>query len=125
MRLAEVVEKLSAGQKSTVLRCAESCDILDLDTEVDPNVNPNALTFLKAVSNPTRLQMLKLLKDTWLCVCLISQILEKDQTLISHHLRVLKESGLLEERREGKMRFYRTNSEAIKNYLERITTEIV
>ncbi len=125
MRLAEVVEKLSAGQKSTVLRCAESCDILDLDTEVDPNVNPDALTFLKAVSNPTRLQMLKLLKDTWLCVCLISQILEKDQTLISHHLRVLKESGLLEERREGKMRFYRTNSEAIKNYLERITTEIV
>jgi DNA-binding transcriptional ArsR family regulator len=125
MRLAEVVEKLSAGQKSTVLRCAESCDILDLNTEVNPNVNPEVLTFLKAVSNPIRLQMLKLLKNTWLCVCLISKILEKDQTLISHHLRVLKESGLLEERREGKMRFYRANSEALRNYLELVMTEIV
>ena len=125
MKLVEAVEKLPDGQKSTVLRCAESCGMLNLDSDVNPDVNPEALAFLKAVSNPIRLRMLKLLKNTWLCVCLISKILEKDQTLISHHLRVLKESGLLEERREGKMRFYRVNAEAIRNYLELVTAEIV
>ncbi|WP_297069967.1 helix-turn-helix transcriptional regulator [Thermococcus sp.] len=125
MKLAEFVTKLPTGQRDTVMRCAESCDILNLDSEVNPNVSPEAIAFLKAVSNPIRFRILKLLKGTWLCVCLISEILEKDQTLISHHLRVLKESGLLDERREGKMRFYRANSEVIEKYLELVRTEIV
>jgi len=120
MKLREVLDELSERQRKTVLQCVEICGIPDLEAEVDLQVEEDLIGFLKALSNPLRLKMLKLLKNNWLCVCLISKILDQDQTLISHHLRTLKSLGLIQERREGKMHFYKTNTETLQKYVERL-----
>ncbi|MDI3475053.1 MAG: hypothetical protein PWQ95_781 [Thermococcaceae archaeon] len=120
MKILEFLNKLEEPQRNTVMKAYQSTGMLDLDLEVDASVDKDTLEFLKALSNPIRFQILKLLSKGWLCVCLISSILEKDQTLISHHLRTLKEAGLVEKKRIGKMHFYRLNKEAVQKHLERV-----
>ena len=125
MKIRDLLDELNAKQKETVIHCAETCGIPDLDREVELQIEDDMIKFLKALSNPLRLKILKLLRDNWLCVCLISKILDQDQTLISHHLRTLKSLGLIIERKEGKMHFYRTNTEVLQRYLSMINTELV
>ena len=125
MKVRELFEKLDERQKKTVMGCRERCGIPNLDAEVNPEVPDDVVKFLKVISNPLRLKILKLIKDEWLCVCLISQALGEDQTLISHHIRSLKSLNLVLERREGRMRFYKTNIEVVKGYLEAVRGELI
>jgi len=60
----------------------------------------------KALSHPTRLKILRLLSVRGMCVCEIMVILNVTQPTTSHHLNILKNMGLVEERREGKWVFY-------------------
>jgi DNA-binding transcriptional ArsR family regulator len=46
-----------------------------------------------------------------LCVCDMAWIVGRSQTLISHHLRTLREAELAESRREGKLVLYRLTDE--------------
>lgn len=55
---------------------------------------------LKAVSDPTRLMILKLLEEGDFCVCEITQALSLAQPTVSRHLRILEESGLVYSRRK-------------------------
>jgi len=57
-------------------------------------------------------------------VCLISYILEKDQSLISHHLSDLKAAGLVKETVRGKYRVYRLKKDALINLLETLDSVI-
>ncbi|NJE31015.1 ArsR family transcriptional regulator [Thermococcus sp. 18S1] len=125
MKVRDVLGKLDEKQKRTVMQCFETCSIPDLDREVDIHIDDETMKFLKAISNPLRFRILKLLKDNWMCVCLISKILEQDQTLVSHHLRTLKALNLIEERKEGKMHFYRTNKDVLEEYLTKVREGLV
>jgi len=125
MKVRELFERLDERQKKTVMGCRERCGIPNLDAEVNPEVPDDVVKFLKVISNPLRLKILKLIKDEWLCVCLISQALGEDQTLISHHIRSLKSLNLVLERREGRMRFYKTNIEVVRRYLEAVRGELI
>ncbi len=125
MKVRDIIEKLDERAKKSVMKCYENCGIPDMDAELDPYVEKEVIEFLKAISNPTRFKILKLTKEHWLCVCLISRVLEEDQTLISHHLRILKDLGLLKERREGRMRFYKANTEKILELLQKIEGVLV
>lgn len=62
----------------------------------------------KAVGEETRLRIMRLLikADTELCACEIIDVLEKPQYTISKSLKVLVNSGLVDERREGRMMYY-------------------
>ncbi|MFQ6075669.1 MAG: ArsR/SmtB family transcription factor [Candidatus Bathyarchaeia archaeon] len=60
----------------------------------------------KALANPTRLKILKLLKVREMCVCELTVALNLTQPTISHHLNILKYAGLLGERREGKWVYF-------------------
>ena len=55
----------------------------------------------------------------------MAQVLEADQTLISHHLRTLKRLNLVEERREGRMHFYRARKDVIEEYLQKVGVELL
>ena len=125
MKVRKLFEKLDEKQKRTILRCVERCGIPDLDGDIEPAVDEDTVKFLKVVSNPLRLAILKLLRDKWLCVCLISEALDQDQTLISHHLRTLKSLGLVEERKEGRMRFYRARRNVLEEYLNKVRGELL
>lgn len=60
----------------------------------------------KALSDETRLRVLKLLQERELCVCELIQVLDMSQPRISRHLSVLKNAGLVDDRREGKWVYY-------------------
>jgi ArsR family transcriptional regulator len=57
--------------------------------------------FMKALSHPTRLQIVELLRSGEKCVCEIYPVLNLEQANISRHLAVLKREGLLQSRKEG------------------------
>jgi DNA-binding transcriptional ArsR family regulator len=61
----------------------------------------------KALGDPTRLMLAAALAETdELCVCDLSWIAERAQNLVSHHVRVLRDAGLVRSRRDGKMVMY-------------------
>jgi ArsR family transcriptional regulator len=61
----------------------------------------------KALADPTRLRIVHLLLRRDLCVCELMYILEMEQSRISHHTRILRDSGLAEDVREGRWIVYR------------------
>lgn len=67
-----------------------------------------------AVAEPKRRQVLELLGARELTVNEIVEALGWPQPMVSKHLGVLKQVGLLYERREGRQRLYRVNMEKLK-----------
>jgi ArsR family transcriptional regulator len=66
----------------------------------------NAARLFKALSDESRLRILAVLALRELCVCQLMAILGIPQPLVSRNLGLLKDAGLIEERREGKLIFY-------------------
>lgn len=60
----------------------------------------------KALAHPTRIQIVKLLKDGELCVCDILPNLDSEQSNTSQHLTVLKNQGIVESRKDGSKVIY-------------------
>jgi ArsR family transcriptional regulator, lead/cadmium/zinc/bismuth-responsive transcriptional repressor len=61
----------------------------------------------KALADSTRLIIADALAATdELCVCDLAWVAEKPENLVSHHLRTLRNAGLVSSRREGKMVMY-------------------
>jgi ArsR family transcriptional regulator len=89
------------------------------------------LSVFKALSDETRLRIVKLLENGELCVCHIVAAIDMSQPKISFHLKILKEAGLVKDRREGKWMHYRLNeSDLFKRLLflsisERVGDETV
>jgi len=67
------------------------------------------LSVFKALSDETRLRIVKLLENGELCVCHIVAAVDMSQSKISFHLKILKEAGLVKDWREGKWMHYRLN----------------
>ena len=76
----------------------------------------------KALSDDTRLRVIKLLQERELCVCELMQVLDMSQPRISRHMSVLKNAGFVDDRREGKWVHYflcnGTDNEDIKRILQ-------
>jgi ArsR family transcriptional regulator, arsenate/arsenite/antimonite-responsive transcriptional repressor len=68
----------------------------------------------KALADPTRVAIVNRLAGAGeVCVCAFTGELELSQPTISHHLRILREAGLVESRRRGTWAYYRLVPEAI------------
>lgn len=89
------------------------------------------VAIFKALSDETRLRTLKLLEDGELCVCDIVAALDMVQPKVSFHLKILKDAGLIRDRRQGKWIHYSIHdSEMFKRFLihsvlEKISSESV
>jgi ArsR family transcriptional regulator len=59
-----------------------------------------------ALSDATRVQIVEMLSHKERCVCELEQVLEVAQSRLSFHLKVLKDAGLISDRREGRWMFY-------------------
>jgi ArsR family transcriptional regulator len=66
----------------------------------------NALRIFSALSDGTRLRIILLLLDRDLCVCELLFVLKMSQSRISHQLRILRDAGLVDDRREGQWMIY-------------------
>jgi len=77
-----------------------------------------SVNFLKAVSEENRLKILCILKEQEMCVCEIWEYLKLPQNLVSHHLKVLKDFGLISSRRDGLKIFYKLNQSVVKKNIK-------
>jgi ArsR family transcriptional regulator len=69
----------------------------------------------KAIADPTRLAMLAcLVRVGEICVADLTEAFDLSQPTISHHLRLLREAGLLETTNRGTLVFYRVPPEALE-----------
>lgn len=73
------------------------------------------IKMFKALSDETRLRIYLLLLQGELCVCELVNILNMEQSRISHGVRILREAGLVINRREGKWIIYAANPETENN----------
>jgi DNA-binding transcriptional ArsR family regulator len=62
---------------------------------------------LKALAHPIRLQILDILAKGEFCVCHLTTVLKRRQPYISQHLMVLREAGLVQDRKDGLIVYYR------------------
>ena len=67
----------------------------------------DCMAVLKALGEPTRMRIMRLLLKRFLGVNAISERLGVSQYNTSKHLRILREAGLLETKADGKLRLYR------------------
>lgn len=77
----------------------------------------NLAALFRVLSEPARLQMLNLIavqSNQEVCACELVEPLGLSQPTISHHLKVMYESGLLERERRGTWIYYRIVSEKLK-----------
>lgn len=72
-----------------------------------------AVTLFHALSDPTRLSILEMLRGGEQCVCDLQDRLAAAQSRLSFHLRVLKEAGLVADRKEGRWSYYRIIPESL------------
>ena len=74
-----------------------------------PGTDVDSVRAIKAVGDRTRLQILRILLNGEECVTDIARRLGLAQPRISHHLTILRNSGLVRDRRNGKQIFYSVN----------------
>jgi len=91
----------------------------------------------KALSDPTRLKILELLKargksccdlisrdERGLCACDIEEAVGLSQAAVSHHMSLLRRSGLVEAAKRGRWMFYRRNEAALAGLAESIAKAV-
>ena len=73
----------------------------------------NPVLFAKALADETRQKIMNLVCCQWLSVNEIVEQLDVSQPTVSHHLALLRETGLVNVREEGKQTFYSLNQERV------------
>src|SRR5690349_11495750 len=73
-------------------------------------------TIFKALGDPTRVAIVyRLAASEEVCVCDLTAAFELSQPTISHHLRILREAGLVDAERRGTWAYYRLAPDAIES----------
>jgi len=65
-----------------------------------------AVMLFHALSDPTRLEALEMLREGERCVCELQDQLDAAQSRLSFHLKVLRDAGLVQDRKEGRWSYY-------------------
>src|SRR5665213_3967600 len=71
-----------------------------------------AAQIFQALSDETRLEIIAMLESGERCVCDLQETLDAAQSRLSFHLKVLKDAGIVTDRREGRWSYYELNREA-------------
>jgi len=81
---------------------------LPVTPPLDPERAEGHAAIFRALADPTRVQMLRMLEDAGapLCVCDLTAAFEQSQPTISHHLAKLREAGFVHSEKHGIWAFY-------------------
>ena len=88
------------------------CGTQDIVTDWNSD-NEEQAKLVSVLLEPQRIKILRVLRGGERCVCEIERSLGIAQNLVSHHLRVLREAGLVAARREGQFVHYSRVEERI------------
>lgn len=75
---------------------------------------------LKALGDPHRQNILRLLACQEMGACEIIQAIGLAQPTIAHHLKILKQAGLISSQKVGKFVFYTLNKDGLKGFLDQV-----
>jgi ArsR family transcriptional regulator len=104
---------------TTTFASITSCCPPILQGALDADDAERLASALKVIADPTRLRLLSLIQaqpDNEACVCNLTEPLGLTQPTVSHHLKVLREAGLVEREQRGNWAYYRI----IGNQLEQL-----
>lgn len=73
-----------------------------------------AVELFHALSDETRLQIIELLSKGERCVCDLTDTLDAAQSRLSFHLRVLRDAGIVRDRKDGRWVHYELNRDAFE-----------
>lgn len=85
--------------------------------------NKRMAAVFKAFADENRIQILELLKDGERCACRLLEEMKITQPTLSHHMKILCDSGIVVGRKEGKWMHYSISEDGIgdvRNYLDAI-----
>ncbi len=73
---------------------------------------------MKALAHPSRLFIVDILNERGeLCVCEIEEAVGSDQSTVSKHLSIMRQSGIIDHRREGRNSLYRLARPCVLNFI--------
>ncbi len=78
----------------------------------------------KALSDPNRIRILKMLAGRELCMCEVREILNLSNSTVSKHLTILRDAGLLLDSKDGKWVNFRVNDRSEHRFI-RLTIALV
>jgi ArsR family transcriptional regulator len=92
--------------------CCEPVVYPDVERQQAERMAPIA----KALGDPIRLQLVDVLKKHAgkVCVCELVPLFDLSQPTVSHHLKVLREAGIVESERQGLWAYYYVKPDAVK-----------
>ncbi|MCW4006093.1 MAG: metalloregulator ArsR/SmtB family transcription factor [Candidatus Bathyarchaeota archaeon] len=93
-------------------------------TQTPQNQNRLKATIFRALSDPIRLEILDYLRDGEKCVCEIIPHVNLLQPVVSRHLKTLKDSGLVIDKKDGNKRLYSTTDQKIYQIIDSLTPEL-
>ncbi|ARP49722.1 MULTISPECIES: ArsR/SmtB family transcription factor [Caproicibacterium] len=105
----------------------ERCDFIHVHESIvkkveqqmpDEEVLYDLAELFKVFGDSTRIKILYVLFESEMCVCDIAQLLNMNQSAISHQLRVLKQNQLVKNRRDGKTVFYSLADDHVRTILD-------
>src|SRR4030043_1342215 len=79
----------------------------------------------KALSGPIRLEISRFLRNEEKCVCEIVPHIGLVQPLISRHLKILKECGIVDDRREGNRKLYSIIDSRIFEVIDAVSPDLI
>lgn len=79
-----------------------------------------SLEVLRLLADPLRWRIVQLLAGEQLCTCHLQEELGAKQTLVSHHLRALRDAGVVETEPCGRFTYYRLRAGALDAVADRL-----
>jgi DNA-binding transcriptional ArsR family regulator len=94
-------------------------------TSEPENQNRFKSTVFHALSDPIRLEIISYLRDGEKCVCEIVPYLNLIQPLVSRHLKILKDAGMVSCRKEGTKRMYSIVDPRIHTVIDALSPKLI
>lgn len=109
--------ELSPKQKRAA---GEPCCVPVVHPEVDRDRAARMSSIAKALGDPARIQLVDVLRKAagQVCVCELVPLFDLSQPTVSHHLKVLREAGIVDSERRGLWAYYYVLPEALEELSE-------
>lgn len=125
---------MSAHDKGYKTACALTVPIyIDIHLSMSALTDKQLVDSLKAIADPTRLKILRLLKQKGhcsidkgegMCACDIEAEVNLSQPTISHHMAILRRAGLIHAEKQGLWMWYRRNEKSLKELSQAVNAGV-
>lgn len=83
------------------------------------------INFFRAMGEDTRVKIISMLLEEEMCICELIEELKLSQSAVSHHVKILKQAELVNDRRNGKWTFYSIDKSGFEAHLKSLQEKFV